>query len=484
MEKSRRLRTFFSPILPMGIASIAAVLEKENMEVKIIDQFANKMPNKKLLENIREYSSDIIGFSCLTSVISNVEILIREIRTFSNALIVLGNIHPTIFADTLLKNKIADVVIRGEGEITTLELVKAVQKKNNFYDIKGISFCVKNSIFYNPDRPLIQDLDTLPYPDWHRFDFRYYKDSPMLNISNEVVLPIAGSRGCSYKCVFCAQDKIYHKPRYRKCKEIIKELEYMYNKFKVKNFGFIDANFPFSIDLGIQFCQELIRSGLHKRIRWVTETRVDLVNEELLVLMKKAGVYLIMFGFETGNSKIMDLSAKKTSLDQARKAMKITKKLKIQTLGLFILGLPGETKETCKETIKFAKELNCDIAKFNIAIPYPGSKFFEEVYKNNNNFIFEPEKFTPWYDWATRRYTPVYVPEAMNAEELIGLQRTAMFQFYVRPKVLLNFLRHKRISLYKLIYGAYILCSKYFLGLLNEFVSKHVKCRLQNYFKI
>lgn len=472
IEENQRWRTFITPILPLGIASIAAVLEREGIEVKIIDQVAAKMSNVKLLNEIKYYSPDVVGFSCLTSVITNVRMLIKEIRKFSDVNVVLGNIHPTIFAEELLKEKTADIIIRGEGEITTLELIKSIQKKSSLHGVKGISFREDNSIFHNLDRPLIGDLNKLPYPAWHLFELNYYRESPMLAIGNEPILAISGSRGCVYRCSFCAQDKMYPTLRYRDCEAIIKEMEHMYDRFNVRNFGFMDANFPFSIDFGLKFCNKLIASGLHKKFRWGTETRIDLVNEELLVLMKKAGVHLIAFGFETGNKEIMDSTNKKMSSERAEEIMKTVKRLKIYTLGLFILGLPGETRETCEDTIRFAKRLDCDISKFNIAIPYPGSRFFEEFYNNKNkDCLLEPEKFTPWYDWSDRGGKPVYVPEGMTAAELIGLQRKATFKSYVKPKVLINFLRYKKLSIYKLLYGAYVLSSKYISYLLSNFLA-------------
>lgn len=468
IERSRKLKTFISAVLPTGIAYIASILKDNGVDVKVLDQFANHMPDSLLLKEIRDYAPDIIGFSCLTMVMNNVKALVEDIRTFSNAVIVLGNIHPTIFADRLLKEKIADVIVRGEGEITTLELVRTIQEKASLCAVKGISFRQDNVIVHNPDRPLIEDLDNLPYPAWDFFELRHYREAPLVGIHNDLVLPISGSRGCPYKCMFCAQDKIFSKPRYRRSEEIIKEMEYMHDRFNVRNFGFIDPNFPFSLDFGFKFCRELIRCGLHKKISWFTETRVDLINEDLLSIMKKSGLNLILFGFETGDKNMIGRVKKQTSLEQAKKVMESTKKFKIYTVGLFVLGLPGETKESCQETIKFAKELNCDIAKFNLAIPYPGSKFFEEFSRNKDASLEDSEIFNPWYDWTDKHFVPMYVPEGMNAEELIGFQRKAMFQFYLRPKVIINFLKMRKISLYKLCYAGYILTSKYFNYLLHK----------------
>ena len=401
----------------------------------------------------------------------NVRVLISEIRKFSKAVFILGNIHPTIFAEEVLKEGLADIVVRGEGEISMLETVLVLQKKGDLSTVMGISFRDHGVVTHNPDRPLIDDLDTLPYPAWNLFELEYYKYTPQALINNEIGMPILGSRGCPYRCIFCAQDKVYRNVRLRKNEEIVKELEYMYNKYNAKYFGFLDACFPLSIELGIDFCHLLIKSGLNKKIRWCTETRVDLVNEDLLIEMKKAGVHLMMFGLESGNQQVLDRANKGTTLDQARKAIKITKKLKIYTLGLFILGLPGETRSTCEDTIRFAKELDCDVTKFNLAVPYPGSRFFENIYKDKSS-IPNPEKFNPWYDWADDNGSLIYFPEGMTDAELIGLQRKAMFKFYARPKVILNYLRSRKTNFRGLFYGAYVLLSKYYSYLWRDFIKK------------
>ena len=188
---------------------------------------------------------------------------------------------------------------------------------------------------------------------------------------------------------------------------------------------------------------------------------VDKVNFELLKKMKEAGLHLIMYGFEVGNQKILDSLNKKATLEQARKAMEDTKKVDILTTGFFVLGMPGETKESCEETIRFAKELDCDIAKFNLAIPLPGSRFFED-YKDKLSDLRMPEKFTSWSSWLTGTDSLVFVPEGMTAKELINLQIKAMFQFYMRPKIIIRHIIKRIMPLKDLCYGAYFLIIKYF----------------------
>ncbi len=470
VERSRKLQTFLTPILPLGIASIGSTLEKAGHEVEAVDQFANKMPGQELLAWIKKFSPDVIGFSCITPVMTNVKALSRSIRDFSRAKIVLGNIHPTIFTDEVLLDGTADIVVRGEGELSMLETVNALAQGSGLYGVEGISFLDGGKVVRNPDRAVIEDLDTLAYPAWHLFELDLYKYTPQALIHDELGMPIMGSRGCYHRCVFCAQDKVYKGVRFRKNAEIVKELEYMHERFNARYFGFLDSCFPFSQEEGIDFCRRLKSSGLHKKIRWCTETRVDMVNEELLSEMKEAGLHLLMLGLESGNQEVLNRIGKGTTLEQARKAMKAVKRLKIFTLGLFMLGLPGETRSSSEDTIRFAKEVDCDVTKFNLTIPYPGSRLFDSIYKGKE--VPDPEKFNPWYDWAEDQGSLLYVPEGMEQRELLNLQRKAMFEFYCRPRVILRYLAHTRMGIRKLFYGGYVLLSRYCLYLKDRFFGK------------
>ena len=210
---SRRYRRFLTPLLPMGIAYIAAVLEKNGIETIIIDQFANKISNRELAEKINVINPQVVGISCLTSTMNNVEDLCRQIKV-NRRWVVLGNIHPTIFADELLRRNIANIVVRGEGEFSMLEILLAINKNKSFKDIKGISYSFNGRIYHNREGGLIEDLDKLPYPAWHLFNLKYYREAPLISIY-DLVLPIQASRGCPFRCTFCAQDRIYKKPRYR-----------------------------------------------------------------------------------------------------------------------------------------------------------------------------------------------------------------------------------------------------------------------------
>jgi len=461
-KNSGKIGRFIVPAPPMGIAYIAAVLQQRGFTVKIIDQFANKMSNDELAVEIQKEQPRIVGFSLLTPAVENTAKIVRKIRLLNkNIIIVLGNIHPSIFSDMILKERIADIVVRGEGEITMVALAERIRDDESFSGIEGISCLDGGRIVHNPDRELVKDINQLPFPAWSLFNLKdYCQGTPMLSLSGEGV-PVLTSRGCPFKCTFCAQDKIYQKPRFRETENIIDEVEYFYRTLNIKHFVFAGPYFPFSVEKGLEFCEEFMRRGLHKKVIWFTETRVDLVDLNLLKLMKKAGLRLIMYGFESGNQRMLDSMSKQITLQQSKQAMRYTKKAGILTLGLFILGMPGETESSCEDTIRFAKELDCDIAKFNLAVPFPGSQFFSD-YKDKIDIKKEFKKFTSWYNWEPGSGDLIFVPENMTSAQLAKLQKRAMFEFYLRPKIILRHIFKGISSIKNLLIGGYILVHNFF----------------------
>lgn len=451
-----------TPLPPLGLAYLAAVLRNNNIEVIIEDQYATRMSNKNLLAKIKNFSPDVIGFSCLTTAMSNVKRIINSIRLEGiDSKIILGNIHPTFFSEQILSKGFGDIVVRGEGEKIFLETVIALKQDKNLDYIEGISYICSGKVVHNPDTHLLENLDSLPYPDWHFMDLSQYRRYPMLGIYNKLVLPVQASRGCLYNCLFCSQDKFYKKPRYRNIRNVVDEIEYLYDEYRIKFIGFIDAYFPFSKNAGLEFCDELIKRKLHKKIGWFTETRVDMVDLELMRRMKEANLYLIMYGFEVGNQKVLNDTGKATTLEQASKAVEYTKRFNVRCVGLFMLGLPSDTNESCRDTINFAKKLDPDIAKFNIAIPFPGSNFFEENKKNMGDIDKLDSKFTSWYDWSSSDEESIYNHQNMTRREVVNLQRRGMAEFYIRPKIILKNLINRTFSFSDICFGGFLLLKNY-----------------------
>jgi len=469
---SRRVHTnLVYPIAPLGVAYIAAVLEKNGQEVAICDQFANKISDNRLLSHIKTAKPSVVGFSALSTSMLSVKKLAMAIRKMADGTkIILGNIEASYFSDEILKDGWADIVVRDEGEIAMLEICQCIEQKKGLDDIKGISFKRDEEIIHNPDRELFGDLDALPLPAWHLLNLDDYTEFPLAGTAMARTLPIAASRGCAYCCYYCSQDKNYNKIRFRDLKRVVDEMEYFNGKFKIKFFGFNDAYFPNDEESGLQFCELVIKRNLQKKCKWCTETRVDKVTPRLLKAMKEAGVHLVMYGIEVGNPEILKSLNKGTTLEEARIALKETRKVGIMSLGFFILGLPGETKETCIETIDFARELKCDIAKFNLAIPYPNSRFFEDYKKIEKERVLK--LFNSWFDWLNLSEDLVFTPKGMDIETLRYLQRRAILGFYLR----------KTGAIFKDIAKGKIICRNIFYGglLFSLFLYSLVKKQIRS----
>ncbi|MDD5109018.1 MAG: radical SAM protein [Candidatus Omnitrophica bacterium] len=462
----QRYRSVISFVPPVGIAYLAGALIQAGIDVDVEDQFASGNTNEYIADKIRREKYELIGISCLTPSISNIKRLARLIREINlDIKIVLGNIHATVFPEEMLKEATGDIVVRGEGEYVFVEVVKAIGQKKKLEEVKGISFISNGRIVHNPDSYLTEDLDQIPYPAWQTFAFDLYKRYPMLGIYNEIILPIQASRGCTHNCIFCSQNIMYKKPRYRNTEKVLDEIEYMHEKYKIRYFGFNDAYFPFSVEHGLDFCERLMKRGLHKKIRWITETRVNKVNLELLKKMRQAGLRLIMYGFEVGNQSILDSIRKQTTLKQAEDAMSYTRKAGVQSLGLFMLGLPQDTEETCRQTIDFAIRLSPDIAKFNITIPQPGSELYNSCKDSLINA--KPEDFTSWSDWISPNGSIIYAPKNITREKLLYLQREAMFRYYINPRHILRLLLKRGFHVKDMYLGAKLIVGKYLKEILK-----------------
>ena len=456
-QGSFQLKRFVTPVPPLGLAYLAAVLERDGFTVEILDQVASEINNQELLERAARAAPGLIGISCLTPVMNSVQHLVKGLRERAPHIpIVLGNTHATVFRTQLLEQGQADVVIAGEGEGAMLDLARAVRDGAALASVAGIHYRDgEGRVCSTEERPPMVNLDDLPLPAWHLLDLGLYQKCPMLCLDDDPTLSIQASRGCFYRCTFCSQDQIYRKFRHREVEAVIDEMKHFRRRFNVTRFVFIDANFPFNREYGLRFCDELRRQGLHRQIKWVVETRPDMVDLELLREMKDAGLHLIMYGFEVGNQAILDSINKRFTLEHSRQAMRDTRAAGIYTLGLFMLGLPGETRETCLQTIRFARELDCDMAKFNLAVPLPGSRFYEDHRAELN--VEAPEKFTSWYDWAPFSGELLYVPEGLTDQELKNLQRRGMFEFYARPRLVARHLRNGTLSLGNMAHGTRVL---------------------------
>lgn len=425
------------PALPsLGVGYIASFLKSKDIDITILDAYAEGLNIESASKRIRELNPDIVGFSVLTPAVPMSLKLAETIKNNNkNIIIIFGGIHPSLMPEETLKNPTVDFVVRGEGEITFYELVRAFEKdQSDVEKIKGISYRKNGGIWHTPDREYIQDLDCLPYIDWEMFPMKKYRCLPHWKIA-EPFYPMITSRGCPARCTFCSLSTQGKVNRARSSKNVVDEIEYLVNKRKANQILVLDASFPVSKDRAFELCNEIIKRRLNKKMAWTCETRVNFVDYPLLKRMREAGCKKVAFGIESGVQELLDNVKKGFRLESVRKAVKNAKEAGLEVIAFYMFGLPGETIEMSKKTIEFAIELNTDIATFSLTVPYPGTELYEQIKKEGALKNIDWEKYSSLGSMTP--YEPVYVPKGMTKEELVFIQQRAIKEYYFRPKMIL-----------------------------------------------
>ena len=362
------------PQPPLGLAMLAAVLEKEGHSVRILDLTALGLSENAIPQIIQTERPAIAGITAMTSTINSALSMARMIKeTDANVLVVLGGAHVSILPEeTLQKNPAVDIIVRGEGEKTILELVEAIEKNvHDFGNILGLTYRTEFGLKSNQLREPLLDLDELPFPAFHLLPQGKYRLHPPFGRQSPA-MPIMISRGCPYSCIFCSKSVFGNKYRNNSPVYVVNQIRLLIEKFGIKEIKFYDDVFTLDKKWVMNICTEMKNQGICAP--WTCETRVNLVDNELLRTMKTAGCYMIAYGVESGDQGILTEVGKNVTLKQIVKAFNLTHEAGIGTVGYFMLGTPNETPETINRTIEFAKELNPDFVQFSIATPFPGTE--------------------------------------------------------------------------------------------------------------
>ncbi len=369
------------PKPPLGLAYIAAYLEKNSShDVKIIDMYSSRMPRETLLDEVRAFSPGIVGFSSVTPQINIVGSLAKTIKETCNKEIrlVAGGPHPSTAPErTLAENPSLDVAVFGEGEGTMLDLASVLDTGNSLSQVAGIAYRENGSIKINPNRLLIENIDDIPFPAWHKLDMKQYLDFNYL--FNKKAFPIITSRGCTGRCTFCDAQGVWSgRLRMRSAGNIVDEICAIKSTYGVNHIVILDDNFTINKKRAELICSEIEKRDL--KISWECNGRVDRVNREMLDMMRKAGCIYIAYGIESGSQEILDYTRKNITLEQIRTAVKATKESGMRVGGFFMMGFPPETEEHIKSTVDFIKELNLDwVSELSILVPYPGTEIYKEM---------------------------------------------------------------------------------------------------------
>jgi radical SAM superfamily enzyme YgiQ (UPF0313 family) len=408
------------PFIPLGIGYLAAVLEKAGYPVDVIDCQALRFNYDQFREELKKRNPDVVGMTSTTLTYKSA-CQIAKIAKEENPKVVtmIGGPHVSFWDENALKEyPQLDIIVRKEGELTIVELMQRIEAGKPYFDVVGTTCRNGDQIVKNPDRPYIQDLDSLPFPAHHLFPLEH------LNKFGVVIFPVYTSRGCTFWCNFCSAVRMFGRGyRMRSAKNVVDELEHLVKDFGAQQFTFYDDAFSVSQERVREICAEIKNRGL--KIKWDCETRVDMVTRELLQMMKDAGCIAVWFGVEAGSQMVIDAMGKGYKLETIKKSFKTAQEVGLMTVASVVLGFPEETPETLKETTKFIEELNPDDVGYYIATPYPGTPMHELVTQKGWLKITDFNR----YDTAT----PIFETPYISSELLKEMREKAFQSFYIRP---------------------------------------------------
>jgi anaerobic magnesium-protoporphyrin IX monomethyl ester cyclase len=406
---------------PIGLAYLASVLEKH--EVSILDMPLNKMDEKGFKEYIEKKDFDIAMFTATTPTVNTVGRLCKIVKECNeNITTVVGGSHPSALPEkTLKENKAVDIIVIGEGEKTAKELVNFLSKNKKLNKIKGICYKKDSKIVRTMARPFITNLDSLPLPRHDMLDLDSYTYWCQ---QGKKFSAIVTSRGCPYSCTFCCRGAFGQFYRYRSVKSVIDEIKLL-TELGVDEIHIIDDNFTMIENRSVKILDKIKSNFPELRIAFINGVRIDRINKNLLTKMKKANVYYIGYGIESGNQKILDSIKKGITLSQAEKIVRLSKKIGIDIVAcFFILGFPEETIKSISDTIRFAKKIKPHFAKFSTLVPYPGTEIYEKLKREGR---IETEN---WDKYGTYD-TPVFRHPNLPPLEFMHLQKRAYTEFYL-----------------------------------------------------
>ena len=398
-----------SLFLPLGLAYLAAVLEENQHEVKVLDLQMTNLDPQQLESALSGTNADIVGVTTSTLTYwPAVEVLKAAKKVLPNALTVLGGPHVTALPEqTLTQAPEVDIVVRGEGEKTMLELARLGDKINaaSLNEVDGITYRKNGQAHSTPDRAFIENLDELPHPAYKFFPLDRY------SMAGTNYLPIMTSRGCPLGCTFCLASKMCGtKFRTRSPAKVIEELEWMRDNLHADVIAFYDDTFTVDKKRAGDIC-ELIKQRKFD-LPWDCRTRVDQINREILIKLRDANCKLVHFGVESGSQVMLDAMKKRTTVEKNAWAIKLAKEVGIGVAISVVVGYPGETPAMLQQTFDFIKQTKPDFVYVCQAIPYPGTELLSILNQKGWEVSTDWNKFD---EQSPVFKNPLLSPEAIDA---------------------------------------------------------------------
>lgn len=413
--------------IPLGIYYLASFLRQNGHDVQVIDGEAQTLDAHACVERILAFKPCIVGISSTTVAFHRaVEIaeILREQQP--DIPLVLGGPHVTTNPSGVLASSIFEYGVVGEGEVSFLELIQALNAQTDLGSVQGIVHKKEGEVCQTPTRPFIAPLDSLPFPAYDLIPDLSAYNPPPCNYRKIPVANIITSRGCPNRCTFCDQSIFGRQLRQRSAENIVSEIELLHTRYGIREIAFVDDTFTIDNERIRQIFSLLNQKGIS--FPWTCMSRINTVDEDILRFMKDAGCWHISFGIESGNREILKRIQKNIELERVVHVVRLCSNIGLKTKGFFIIGHPGETQETIEETIRFALSIPLDDIVVTINTPIPGSVQYTEASQYGS--LDE----TDWRQFNYHR--PVFVPNGLSQQLLTESYRNFYRRFYFRPRIL------------------------------------------------
>ena len=362
---------------PIGLAFLTACLKERGHEVTLLDMQGLVMDSEELVKRIAANVPDLIGITAMTPTVPEALRVAELARLVApQAKVVLGGVHPTLDPAGVLANENVDYVIRGEGEHALAELAAALESGRSPEQIAGVSYKAGGELVIKGKAPLISDLDSLPIPDYEAFPTeRYIEHNRYLRSIRGISMIV--SRGCPFQCTFCAVHQTMGRNwRIKSPQRVVNELVTLQKRHQLEGVWFKDSIFNLDRHWVREFCRLMIEQKVE--IAWQALTRVDLIDEEELQLMKRAGLTQLDLGIETGSPRSLKRLKKGITVEKIKEKVSLAKKY-VKVFGFFMIGIPGEDEIDVNQTFELAKDFDLDRWTWSIYSPLPGSALYEEL---------------------------------------------------------------------------------------------------------
>ena len=422
--------TQFTHVHPLGIMMIAAQAQRAgHTDVHILDMKVEDWTPERCVEELERLKPDVVGLSAMTYEAGCLHEVAKLVKArLPGTVVVAGGPHPSVAAPDVMQDEAVDYVVRGEGEETFAELLDGIRDQRADWEAcLGITWRRGNEVVENPDRPAPNDLDAMPFPAWDLIDHEKYHTVPRGGViyAHKEFATMFSSRACPWRCTYC-HNSYGKKFRERSAEDVLAEMELLVTRYGVKEFVFMDDIFNLKPERAKAVARGIIDKGWKIRLTFPNGFRGDILDEELVVLLKEAGMYRCMVAVESASPRIQKVMKKRLKIDKVKHIVDFIAKQGVMVHGAFMLGFPSETEEEMEATIKWAADSSFHTAAFFRVIPFKGTELFEEV---------EHAGYQLPTDWSA--YEPYQsdinlseVPE----DTILKLRKRAYRSFYWNPK--------------------------------------------------